>query len=74
MASCEPTNFPNEYLDLYTKLLKAKVPKPSPGKDDANAKSKPETEVPLPQTLVRIPVEQADYIQPEDSGGKGNEA
>ncbi len=66
MASCEPTNFPNEHLDLFTKLLKVKVPKPSPGEDDANAKSKPETEVPLPQTLVRIPVEQAD--------GKGNEA
>ena len=51
-----------------------KVPKSGPGEDDANAKSKPENEVPLPQTLVRIPVEQFDFIPPEDSGGKGNEA
>ncbi|KAK0514570.1 hypothetical protein JMJ35_003187 [Cladonia borealis] len=55
-------------------MASLKVPKPSPGEEDANAKSKPETEVPLPQTLVRIPVEQADIVQPQDSGDKGNEA
>lgn len=69
-----PANFPNGQMGLYTKLLKVKVPKPSPGEDDANAKSKPEAEVLLPQTLVRIPVEQAESIQLQDSGGKRNEA
>ena len=74
MASCKSAKFPDGQVGLYTKLLKVKVPKPSPGEDDANEKSKPETEVPLPQTLVRIPAEQANFIQPQDSGGKRNEA
>lgn len=74
MASCKSAEFTHGQVGLYTKILKVKVPKPSPGEDDANAISKPETEVPLPQTLVRIPVEQADFVQPQDSGGKRNEA
>ena len=74
MASCKSAKFPHGQVELYTKLPKVKVPKPSPGEDDATAKSKPETEVPLPQTLVRIPVEQADFVQPQDSGGQRKEA
>jgi hypothetical protein len=52
-----------------------KLPKPSQEDGEDGAKGKPETEVPLPQTLVRIPVEQEpETIQTSGASEKRNEA
>ena len=42
-----------------------KVPKPKPTEDEGELNDKSETEVLLPQTLVRIPIEKQE--EPEDS-------
>ncbi|KAK3170877.1 hypothetical protein OEA41_002961 [Lepraria neglecta] len=56
-------------------MASMKLPKPSQEYGDEGAKGKPETEVPLPQTLVRIPVEQQpESIQTPGGSGKRNEA
>lgn len=40
-----------------------KIPKPSATEDDETSEETHKTEVPLPQTLVRIPIEQSGFTQ-----------
>jgi DASH complex subunit DAD2 len=51
-----------------------KIPKPKEGEDNTtvNVEKKAESELPLPQTLVRIPTEHAPMLQQSSSGGQGN--
>ncbi|KAL2042296.1 hypothetical protein N7G274_004785 [Stereocaulon virgatum] len=56
-------------------MASMKLPKPSQEDEDDGAKGKVETEVPLPQTLVRIPVEQEpESIELSGGSEKRNEA
>ncbi|KAF2809653.1 uncharacterized protein BDZ99DRAFT_388444 [Mytilinidion resinicola] len=48
-------------------MASMKIPKPKDGEDEAS-ESKPQTDVPLPQTLVRIPTEQAALLPQSASG------
>lgn len=41
----------------------AKIPKPKDEEDEGGEKKPESTELPLPQTLVRIPTEQAPLLQ-----------
>lgn len=49
-------------LELPTDSSTAKLPKP---KDEDAAETKVESEVPLPQTLVRIPTQHAPALMPQ---------
>jgi hypothetical protein len=66
---------------LFLKIKKSpsnigavKIPKPKEGEDttESNLQKKAESELPLPQTLVRIPTEHAPMLQQPSSGGGGN--
>ncbi|OCK83622.1 hypothetical protein K432DRAFT_290656 [Lepidopterella palustris CBS 459.81] len=46
----------------------ASMKTPKPKEEDDNAETKPEPEVPLPQTLVRIPTQQAALMPQSTSG------
>jgi DASH complex subunit DAD2 len=48
-----------------------KIPKPKEEEDSttANVENKAESELPLPQTLVRIPTEHAPMLQQPSGGG-----
>ncbi|MCJ1456562.1 hypothetical protein MMC28_006923 [Mycoblastus sanguinarius] len=55
-------------------MASMKVPKPAQAEDDEQASTKPEPEVPLPQTLVRIPIDlQQESSQPGGGSGKEHE-
>lgn len=49
-----------------------KIPKPKDAEESEDTQEKSETEVPLPQTLVRIPTEHAPMLQQQTSSGAGN--
>jgi len=51
-----------------------KIPKPKEAEDGecADGQKKAESEIALPQTLVRIPTEHAPMLQQSSSGGGGS--
>ncbi len=51
---------------LYHLTVTALIPRP---KDDEEAEAKPEAEPPLPQTLVRIPTQQAPAVIEQANAG-----
>lgn len=55
-------------------MASMKIPKPKDEEDSikVNVEKKTESELPLPQTLVRIPTEHAPMLQQNSSGGQGN--
>jgi DASH complex subunit DAD2 len=62
--------FPKPSTDLGT----VKIPKSKEGEDttERNLQKKAESELPLPQTFVRIPTEHAPMLQQPSSGSGGN--
>ncbi len=56
----------------HTDLGKVKIPKPSSPEDEEKTVDKPE--IPLPQTLVRIPIEpKSEVLQSQNGTGKSSE-
>ncbi|PSS20315.1 hypothetical protein M430DRAFT_58164 [Amorphotheca resinae ATCC 22711] len=53
-------------------MASMKIPKPKDAEESEDTQEKSETEVPLPQTLVRIPTEHAPMLQQQTSSGAGN--
>ncbi|ORY03945.1 DASH complex subunit Dad2-domain-containing protein [Clohesyomyces aquaticus] len=51
-------------------MASAKLPKP---KEDEDAEKKPESDPPLPQTLVRIPTQHAPTLIPQSTSGSAVE-
>jgi DASH complex subunit DAD2 len=60
---------------LYNvKLTRAvKIPKPKEASENEDEQKPQETELELPQTLVRIPTEHAPMLQPQSNSGDGNQ-
>jgi DASH complex subunit DAD2 len=71
MASSEFNTSVSEHISL---IQIVKIPKPKDEEDNVkvNVEKKAESELPLPQTLVRIPTEHAPMLQQSSSGGQGN--
>jgi DASH complex subunit DAD2 len=71
MASSECNISVSEYISLISIV---KIPKPKDEEDSikVNVEKKTESELPLPQTLVRIPTEHAPMLQQSSSGVQGN--
>ena len=52
-------------------VVKLPKPKESESSETKESQKKPDTDSPLPQTLVRIPTEHAPMLQQASSGGNG---
>jgi DASH complex subunit DAD2 len=50
-------------LSFRTDRLVVKIPRPKDGEENKVEETKDESEIPLPQTLVRIPTEHAPMLQ-----------
>lgn len=50
-----------------------KIPKPKEAPENGDDKKPQETELELPQTLVRIPTEHAPMLQPQSNPGDENQ-
>lgn len=58
----------------HTDLRLVKVPKPGP-EEEEEEKPGDNPEIPMPQTLVRIPIEsQSDVLRSQNGTGKSSEA
>ncbi|PMD66163.1 uncharacterized protein K444DRAFT_607602 [Hyaloscypha bicolor E] len=57
-------------------MASMKIPRPKEGEDNTtvNVEKKADSELPLPQTLVRIPTEHAPMLQQSSSGGGNGES
>lgn len=53
--------------------ITAKIPRSSTTEDTENSAVKSEVEVPLPQTLVRIPIDEQSESAPNDQKGAEGE-
>jgi len=62
------------FSSIPTDFCIVKIPKPKEGEETeaGNSQKKDESEMALPQTLVRIPTEHAPMLQQTSSGGEGN--
>ena len=71
MASSE---FVRPARESLNKTCLVKIPKPKEGEENTedNLQKKAESELQLPQTLVRIPTEHAPMLQQPSAGGGGN--
>ena len=71
MASSE---FVRPARESLNKTCLVKIPKPKEGEENTedNLQKKAESELQLPQTLVRIPTEHAPMLQQPSAGAGGN--
>ena len=72
MASSRHSYEPTCSIYCYTDLWLVKVPKPGPPEGEEKPNDNPK--IPLPQTLVRIPIEsQSESLVSQNGTGKSSE-